>query len=266
MKLINKNSAALILLLHSFLIPIGMIAAYLIPSSEDPAVYFAIPLYDLKTETHSTAELQSWLNFLESPHEETFVGKETLSETPDKNEALEALKFFSNVAAGDHVDYLADRISAKEDEGRPYLWRITLQGASDEEASTLFNALSTVIKEKFLDQVAAYDPPIDTLGLQRSEVPQDRSVRFGKACVPEVGALLAAILVVVAWSLCMPSQRQLRFASSTGLLLVYTFVLSFVGAGTGYLLTANSYGEWESEMSVDYVNIARIVISVLYSR
>ena len=163
MKLINQSNAALILLLHAFLIPIGMIAAYLIPSSEDPTVYFNFPFYDLKEQSHSTAELQSWLNFLESPHEETFVGKETISETLDKNEALGALKFFSNVAEGDHVDYLADRISAREDEGHPYLWRITLQGASDEEASTLFNALTTVIKRKFLDQVAAYDTPIDIL-------------------------------------------------------------------------------------------------------
>lgn len=251
MKLINQSNAALILLLHAFLIPIGMIAAYLIPSSEDPTVYFNFPFYDLKEQSHSTAELQSWLNFLESPHEETFVGKETLSETLDKNEALGALKFFSNVAAGDHVNYLADRISAREDEAQPHLWRITLQGASDEEASTLFNALSTVIKRKFLDQVAAYDPPIDILPLLRSEVPQDRSVRFGKACVPAVGALLAAILVVVAWSLCMPSQRKLPLASSTSLLLVCTFVLSFVGAGIGYLFTAKSYGEWESEMLVE---------------
>ena len=252
MKLINKYNAVLILLLHSFLIPIGMIAAYFIPSTEeDPTIYFKFPLYDLKEQSHSTAELQSWLNFLESPHEETFVGKETISETLDKNEALGALKFFSNVAEGDHVDYLADRISAREDEGHPYLWRITLQGASDEEASTLFNALTTVIKRKFLDQVAAYDTPIDILPLLRSEVPQDRSVRFGKACVPAVGALLAAILVVIAWSLCMPSQRKLPFASSTSLLLVCTFALSFVGAGIGYLFTANSYGEWESEMLVE---------------
>ena len=255
MKLDNQNNAALILLLHSFLIAIGMIVAYFIPSTEDPTSLVGIPVYNLRSQTHSDAELQSWLNFLESPHEETLIGKDTLTETLEKNETLGTLDFFSNVPASDRVDYLADRISISEIEDQPYRWKLTLQDASPEEAYTVLNALHVVQQRKMLDQVAAYDPPIDIPHLEfvsdDSISPDlDRSVQFGKACPPAVGALLAAILVVVSWSFCMPSQRQLPFASSISLLLASTMVLSFVGAGIGYLFTANSGGEWESEMAV----------------
>jgi len=206
MKLSNQNNAVLIFLLHSFLIPIGMIGAYLIPSTEDPTSYVLIPLTNLKSQDHSNAELQSWLNFLELRHEETLIDKDTICETLEENEALRKLDFFSNVAESDHVDHLADRISASA-EPTPYFWKLTLRDASHEEANTLFRALYSVVKRKFLDQVAAYDPPIDILPLQTSVSPASASVdstpsdrfhppiQFGKACTPAVGALLAATLV-----------------------------------------------------------------------
>ena len=256
MKLSNQNNAVLILLLHLSLIAIGMIVAYSIPLTEDPATVSLIGTEYLQSENHSEAELHSWLSFLELPHEETLIGKDTLSETLDKNKGLGTLDFFSNVAESNRVDYLADRISASAFEDAPYQWKITLQDASHEDADALLEALNIVQQQKFSDQAAAYDPPIEITksefaGVDSISPIHDRAVQFGKACPPAVGALLAVILVVVAWSLCMPGQRKLPFAKSISLLLVSTLMLSFVGAGIGYMFTAISGGEWESELAVE---------------
>jgi len=280
MKLNNQNNAALILLLHSFLIPIGMIAAYLIPSTEEPVGVVGMPLYNLKEKQHSNAELQSWLDFLESPREETLVGKDTLSETLEKNETQGKLDIFSSVLASERVDYLADRISASAIEGYLYDWEIKLQDASRKEANTLFTALYSVIKQKLLDEVAAYDTPIDILPIQTTanpfspkfstgfdkKVPFDRSIQLGKACVPAVGAVLAAILVAVAWSVLMPGQRKLPFTISIGLLLASTIMLSLVGAGIGYLFALNSGTEWESEMTVQVSHVPSSTVGNLSSK
>jgi len=195
------------------------------------------------------------LKFLELPHDEIWTGKDTISEVLAENEELGNLHFFSNVAASDHVDYFADRFSAKEIEDLPYRWNLTLQDASHDEALTLFDALLNVLEQKLSDQAAAYDPPIEFSKLYFGGVEDvlhdvERSIQFGKTCPPAAGALLAVMLGAVAWSLCVPGRRKLPFASSISLLLASMFMFSFVGAGIGYLLKATSSSEWETEVAL----------------
>jgi hypothetical protein len=140
MKPENQINAGLILLLHSVLIAIGMVVAYTIPSADARPASIGLSFYNLRTQHQSDEELQSWLSFAELPHEEMLVSKETLAAVLKKDKTLAYLDFFHNVAAGDRTDYLAERISATENEDLPYKWNLSVKGASQEETNTLLSA------------------------------------------------------------------------------------------------------------------------------
>ncbi len=247
MKPENQINAGLILLLHSLLIAIGMVVAYVIPSAGAQPASIGLSFNNLRTQHHSDEELQSWLSFLELPHQEMLVSKETLAEVLKQNKSLAELEFFHNIAASDRTEYLAQRISAIENNDLPYSWDLDVRGASHEEANTLLAALKLTHQKNLQKIGAASEPPIKVDDLSIDEATQ---MQCGEACSPAAGAFLAAILVIAIWSICASNDRKLPFSTSLSQLLLASSMLALVGSGIGCLVGANANKEYESELTV----------------
>ncbi len=250
MKSENLIWAGFFLLMHSLFIALGVVVAFIVPSSGDASAHFAIDLSEVHNGPLSNEEYRSWLKFLDLPHEELIISRDNVAELLQSDTALANLDFFDGVSASARVEFLVSKLSANQNEETTCGVTVKVAGANFEDTLELMSGLSRVHQKKLEAIAESYTAPIEP-NLMYLDCEESNPYGTDKVCTPEAGALLASILLVAVWSICTPmGQRTSPVSLSIWQLLVVTLAVAIASASIALVTDSWANVEWESQANV----------------